>query len=283
MGVNWDAAVSNENTWLGRTKFDQLSDSEKQMLAGLGVDLSNVSGMESWRQNNPLTYEGALGFGSVMANESRYQQMLGLNRLREDLAAKQLNETGNVLANRAGAVMGDFQTAKNEIEGAGAAARRDIMGNQTQQLAANTASARARGLGNSTVLDSMRRGTAMDTGRNLASLGENLAQQRSGLAERQGAARASTLGDLADFMTRRTGIETGLMGDRIGLMERRNDNIDFGQQASAQALINRGLKSNNGIGSALGSFGGLLGGSMAGSLGSGLGGALSSGILGLLG
>jgi hypothetical protein len=46
MGVNWDAAVSNENTWLGRTKFDQLSDAEKQQLAAMGVDLSNVTGME---------------------------------------------------------------------------------------------------------------------------------------------------------------------------------------------------------------------------------------------
>lgn len=280
MGVNWDAAVSNENTWLGRTKFDQLSDAEKQQLAALGVDLSNVSGMESWRQNNPLTYEGALGFGSVMANESRYQQMLGLNRLREDLAAKQLNETGNVLANRAGAVMGDFQTARNEIEGAGASARRDILGNQTKQLAANTASARSRGLGNSTVLDSMRRGTVMDTGRNLASLGENLAQQRSGLAERQAAARASTLGDLGDFMTRRTGIETGLMGDRIGLMERRTDNADFGQQATAQALINRGLKSNNGIGSFAQGLGGIFGGAVAGGIGQGFSGWLNSSLFG---
>lgn len=118
-----------------------------------------------------------------------------------NLAAGQLNKTGQYFKDRIGQVQG----AINQV---GQTARRDILDQGRQGAAAAQRGLVGRGLGSSTLLAGAQAQQREATNRGLSSLAEGIAGVRGGALER-------TTGDLANFMQFRSQYEPGLvMGGR---------------------------------------------------------------------
>jgi hypothetical protein len=280
MGVDWGAAKDNENWYLntfGKSLTSQLSPTEEQYLRSMGVTMPGVdSARQFTSQYDPIKWHGELGRSQIVANEARYDQTLGLNRLMEALAANQLNETGQVIQNTNRQVAGGYADASRQIDKVGGEARRGIMDQQRRGLANAQQTARSRGLGSSTVAMGLQRGVQADTSRALGGLGESLAGMRSGLAT-NAAESAGRRGDvLSDFMNRRTGIETGLLGQRQGIMASRTDNYNPVDQAAYMQSVGSQAKASKG-GSLFGNLAGVAGGALVGGLAGGLPGAIMGG------
>lgn len=181
------------------------------------------------------------------ANEARFLEMLRLNTQAQNLAQQQFNQTGQFLFDRIGRAMAD-------LAGAGQQAMRDISARETAQMGAATQDLQRRGLGNTTLLNSARRAIAADANRARAGVTEGVAGLRANI-------RGGMERDLADFMQRRTQGEVGLLQDRSGLIERRQDVSDLTRLLPLLAQPKKSGDSGGGLfGKILGGVGKILGG-----------------------
>lgn len=201
------------------------------------------------------------GDAGDLADSARYENILGIYRNAQQNAAQQLDQTGQQFSNVIGDVDRGYAAAGSELASAGDTARRDILTREAQNLGAANRSARTRGIGNTTILDNLRRGVQSDTNRELTGLYGNLAGQRSALAERRGTAVAGARGNLANFMQNRTNTESGLALAQAEPVQRRSDLYSALQMARLQGAQNGSGSGGGGgalIGGILGGLGGLL-------------------------
>lgn len=284
MGVDWNAARDNENWYLntfGQSLTSQLAPGEEEYLRFMGVQMPGVDATRAFTsQYDPIRWHGELGRSQIAANEARYGQMLGLQRLTEDLAQRQLNETGFRIQDTNRAVAGGYADAARQIDRVGGESRRGIMDRERAALADVEQRARARGLGSSTIALSARRGVRADTNRAMGSLSEQLAAARSGLAERTAESAGRRGDELTDFMRARTGIETGLLGNRLGIMGSRTDAYNPVDQAAYMQSVGSQARQSSG-GSLLGNLAGMAGGSLLGAFTGALGQQAGSGFFNL--
>jgi hypothetical protein len=132
-------------------------------------------------QNTPAQQEAT-------DDDRRYAEIRGIYRGARQGASNQFNEQGEYLQGTIG-----------EVNQLGRAGQQQILDREKQQLAAGGAGLRARGLGNTSLYEGMRRGVGADTNRALSEHGERVTGMRVGAR-----------GQLSDFMRQRTAAETGL-------------------------------------------------------------------------
>lgn len=193
------------------------------------------------------------------ANEARYQQILALNTQAQGLAQSQLNETGQLYANRAQDVQQGYGQALNELNAGSAGAQQSIYNNQQRGLGSITSNLTNRGLGNTTAIGNAQRGIYSDTSQQLGTLADQMAQARAGVQERGTNAYAGARGDLGNFMQNRTGFETGLLGQRANAIQNKTDYFNALPLYQALAAGRTGGGSSNSSGG-----GGILGGIIKG-------------------
>lgn len=123
------------------------------------------------------------------AGETRYQELMDL------------------MSRLTGQVGGTYDAALGEMEGMGTAGRTRIGEGRTRALAESEQDLMSRGLGNTTIRSSVRRGVKSDYERQLQELNERVSGQRSGLLQQ----RAGAEMDLG-----RLGIDTRLSRQDVG-------------------------------------------------------------------
>lgn len=181
------------------------------------------------------------------SNEKRYKQALSINhqqgedinttfagvgtRLDENTAANQAAGESIRAANKAG-----YDAAEGQLTGYGDAAKAEALRSGASRSAVAGASARSRGLFNSTVLDSLQRREREQTDRNVNQIGESVAGLKSGLAERRGSASTNVEQYLQQLgstdRTNRAQLDmTGLNARNARLSER--NQIIIGRQDNA--------------------------------------------------
>lgn len=144
------------------------------------------------------------------ANESRYQEILGILRGAQTQGMAGLDAAGQVFKDRAANVEGLLQNSGN-------AARVEAGRQFNANVAAGTQDLISHGMaGNPIVAQAMRRRASEDFQRNLESIRQQTDQTRAG-------AMMQTQGDLGNFMLNRVGVESGLAGNVAGAIERRTD------------------------------------------------------------
>lgn len=220
-------AAMNANQFLGMFNLGGtgLTPDQQAALSNLGVD-TGASAISKWQEDvrkNPLVWDTQVPLISQIANEGRYREALGLNTLQGQLAQSQLNQTGQQIQANNASVMGNYDTARRELDMAGQGAITGLLNRERQQIGASQQSLQGRGLGNTSIVDNARRGIQADTGQNIAGVQEQVGQQRSNLATQRGQMQFATGSQLSDFMQNRTRMETGIMGDRINLIQSMND------------------------------------------------------------
>jgi hypothetical protein len=183
---------------------------EWDWLSGVGQALQSNEGGQIF--NSILSYQRAREVRKAQdeanrANEARYQEALGLNAQQGQLLQTQFGQIGQQLSKQRAGALGAVGS-----QGAGAA--RDIRAAGTAQQGAATIDAQRRGLGGTSVLQGMRRAIAGDTNANLAGLSERMASARAGV---------ELDNSLANFMMQRAQGESGVLGDRIKLIESKQD------------------------------------------------------------
>lgn len=210
-----------------------MSGSELARLQGAGYDTSSISNIMNWARNantdprtgkaNPIQDPSQLGFLNNMANESRYREMLGLNQLQGLNAEQGMGQAYGAFGGGLQGLMQGYDTARQEIQGVGQSAVGGLMAREQQQLGESRTSLQSRGLGNTTVVDNARRGIQSGTNTGLADISERIAGLRGGLAERRGASMMSAGQGLSDLLMRGTDYQNSILGERAGMLERRQD------------------------------------------------------------
>lgn len=239
-----------------------LTPEQQLALGNMGVD-TGASRIGQWQRGvqdaGGLLWDSQVPLVAQIANEGRYREALGLNTLQSQLAQSQLNETGAFMAgNRSarfgemvgtdqaysqgmGEVMKSFDTARNELDMAGQGAITGLLARERQQIAGAQQNLQSRGLGSTSVMDNARQGIQQRTGRDIASVQENVGGMRSQVAQNRAGAQQSMYGTQAqirgdntrsrmaldagqaDFMNRRQQTESGILGNRINLIQSMND------------------------------------------------------------
>jgi len=157
------------------------------------------------------------------ANEARFEQALNLSQGSRAAAGDQFSQAEEFLRNSLGRTNQLYGKARESIGTLGAEARRGALERGEQREAADLASARARGLGNTTVVDATQNRSREQTDRNLRDIDERLGAVQSGLLERQAQQIGQQRGDVADFMFGAARAEHGMAQDEIDLLERKQD------------------------------------------------------------
>lgn len=256
-----------------------LTADQTKALEASGYD-TGAGAINQWQQdvrnNGGLTWDNQVPLVSQILNEGRYREALGLNTLQSQLAQSQLNETGAYMANNRDSrfgemvgtdqaysqgmndVMKSFDTARNELDMAGQGAVTGLLSRERQQVAGAQQNLSRQGLGSSSVLANARQGIQSQTGRDIAGVQEQVGGMRSSVAQQRAGAQQSMYGTQAnlradntrsrmaldagqaDFMNRRNQTESGILGNRINLIQSMNDQAK-GNASQTNESSNDGL------------------------------------------
>lgn len=214
------AAITNEYLKYFNLTGGGLTSEQEAALKASGND-TGLDAVRQWQQSArdlPFSLDNQVGIANLVMNEARYRESLGINTLQQQLAQSQLNQTGQFLYNNMNDVLGQYDTARNELDMAGQGAITGLLSRERQAIASTQQNLQSRGLGSSSVLDNARQGIQRRTSQDIAQVREDVGGQRSALAERRGQAQQSLGANMADFMKYRTATEQNILQNRQGLI-----------------------------------------------------------------
>lgn len=156
----------------------------------------------------------------------------------------QSGEARSLHAQRLAEIVGGFRNARANAERSGDAAKRSARDAGQQATSSAAQSLVNRGLGNTTVLESANRGIAADTSRRVQEIDSTLAGVYAGLDTQEAAAKASVLGDQANFELGLSQLFGGTLTDRVSFRSGiqygggfLGDILNAGAKVGAAALI----------------------------------------------